>query len=219
MGKKRSKVRKDKKQDVRIKSLEKFVYKTIENKQVNYRSNNNNIPSTGYVVGNTFSLAAGVLDGSDVGDEARIGNSVTVMNQRFNATLSWRSAHDEFNQVRMILVESTDGNSALSLADILQDPSYTLGGPAVFSSAYTTKTATNRRYKIHFDKCMTLTAEKPAFVIKHNIKYKGGRVIEFPNGLNNFPTSNNLHLMVISDSVALQHPRLDYNIRTTYKDA
>lgn len=220
MGKKvaRRKVRKDKKQDVRIKSLEQFVYKTIENKQTNYRSINNNVSSLGLVAPNVFTVSQGTEDGAQPGDRARIGNSVTVMNQRLNATLSWRAGHDEFNQVRMLLVESTDGNENLDFTDILQDPTYALGGAAVFSSAYTTKTSTNRRYKVHFDKCVTLTALKPAFVIKHNIKYKGGKVYEFDN-LSVTPTSNNLHFMVISDSVAIQHPRLDYNIRTTFKDA
>lgn len=44
---KRSKVRKDRKQDSRIKNLEEFVYKTIENKQIEYH-NQTTVSSSGF---------------------------------------------------------------------------------------------------------------------------------------------------------------------------
>ena len=52
-----AKKRVDKAQNARIRSLEKFVYKTIENKQVNYaNTGGNNISTDGYVGSQFFTI-------------------------------------------------------------------------------------------------------------------------------------------------------------------
>ena len=223
-GKSKGKGRKDRKQDARIKKLESLVLKTIENKQVNYHATNQSITSAGYETGSFLRTSAGAEDGNQLGDPARIGNSITLMQQKVCMNFTGSST-DTYNQIRCLLVESLDGNAPLSLNDVLEYGSYTLYGSLVFASPYTTRTNTNRRYKVHMDKSFVLSGlptkggVPPSKVIKHNIKFKNGKVIEFegPGSVN--PTNHRLTILIISDSVSASHPILDYATRSTYKDA
>ena len=221
----RKKSSKDKKQDKRIKSLEKFVFKTLENKQVNYSNpGGNDISTSGYVASQFLTLQAGPEDGTDLGDEARIGDSITLMRQQIDCYMV-QSTTDSFNRMRMLIVEALDGNEPLVLSDVLYHSNYTTSGDLVFSSPYTTKTNTNRRYKIHMDKSFELNnnAQGATRKIKHVVKYreKGspGKVVEYsgPGSLN--ATNHRLCIMWISDSVSTSHPQVHYNVRSTYKDA
>lgn len=207
------------------KQNKKFIQKTIENKQVNYYQLNQNITTTGFQVGNFLSTSTGAEDGVSLGSPARIGNSITLMNQRFNMNIV-ASSTDSFNQIRVLIVESLDGNQPLALSDVLEYGVYTLYGQLVFASPYTTKSNTNRRYKVHYDKSFVLSAlptkggAPPSKVIKHNIKYgKTGKVIEYSGSGNLDPTNHRITLLMISDSVTSGHPQLNYSTRATYKDA
>lgn len=209
----------DKKQTKRIKELEQFVYKTIENKQINYQASNSNVTTTPVWQASFLRPRQGVRDGTGIDSLSRLGNSVTLMRQQLNFNFKMRTPSDEFNQMRLIICESTEGATSLVLTDILEYGDYALFGDMVFNSPYTTKTTTNRRYKIHADKKWTLTAtHKPAVQINHVVKYKGGKVINF-DGDDSVPTNHRLQFFVISDSGAVQHPRMDYSVRSTYKDA
>ena len=214
----------DSKQNSRLKKLESFIYKTIENKQVNYHATNQSITSGGYETGSFLRTLTGPEDGANLGDPARIGNSITLMQQKVCMNFT-ASATDTYNQIRVLLVESKDGNAPLSLNDVLEYGSYTLYGSLVFASPYTTKTNTNRRYKVHMDKSFVLSGlptkggAPPSKVIKHNIKYKNGKVIEFEGAGAVNPTNHRLTMLLISDSVSASHPILDYSTRSTYKDA
>ena len=177
--------KKDKSQDKRIKSLEKFVFKTIENKQVNYNNaGGTNITTAGYVGSQFLELDVGPNDGSQLGDDARIGNSITLLSQDVRCYLE-QSSTDSYNRVRMIIASSMDGNEPLSITDVLKDGNYATAGQLVFTSPYTTKTDTNKRYKIHFDKTYELnsTAQGATRVIKHKVMYREGgspgKVVEY----------------------------------------
>lgn len=210
----------DKKQTKRIKQLEQFVYKTIENKQINYQASNINIDTGGTVQSGFLQVLGGVEDGTGLGSRSRIGNSVTLMRQALYFNLKLRSGSDDFNQMRVIVVSSTEGSQGLILTDVLEYGSYALFGDMVFASNYTTKTSTNKRYRIHMDKTLTLTKNtKPASVLKHVINYKGGKLITFDGPLSQVSVNHRLQFFVISDSGAIQHPQLDYAVRSTYKDA
>ena len=221
---KKNKKSKDSKQDSRIKKLESLVLKTIENKQVNYHATNQSLTSAGYETGSFLRTSVGAEDGNQLGDPARIGNSLTLMQQKVCMNFT-ASATDTYNQIRVILCESLDGNEPLTLTDVLEYGSYLLYGSLVFASPYTTKTNTNRRYKIHMDKSFVLSGlptkggAPPSKVIKHNIKYKNGKIIEYegPGSVN--PTNHRLTMLIISDSVSASHPILDYSTRSTYRDA
>ena len=214
---------KDKKQDVRIKSLEKFVYKTIENKQQNYRQDLS-VSSAGTATYPFLSLRQGVEDGDAYPGDARIGNSITLMSQRLDLNLIGETA--TFNQIRVILAESVDGNTSLGLGDILQYSNYSVDQDMVFVSPYTTKTTTNKRYKIHMDRLVELhgtgDAGKSTAQIHKVIRYREGgspgKIVNFDENNPN-ATNHKLQLFMISDSAAAGHPSAKYNMRSTYKDA
>ena len=226
-GKRRpaAKKRVDKAQNARIRSLEKFVYKTIENKQVNYANTGGNAISTAGYVGSQFlQLNTGAEDGADLGDSARVGNSITLMSQDVRCYMT-QSTTDTYNRVRMIIAESVDGNESLTIDDVLLYGNYATSGQLVFSSPYTTKTDTNKRYKIHMDKTFELNsyANGASRVIKHKVKYRSnrspGKVLEYdgPGSVN--ANNHRLSIMWISDSSEATHPVAYYSVRSTYKDA
>lgn len=220
----RKKKRVDAKQNSRIKKLESLVLKTIENKQVNFVDLARSITTSAYNTGGFLSTSVGPEDGVNLGDPARIGNSITLMNQRFNFNFIGSST-DTYNQMRLLLVESMDGNQAIGISDVLQYGNYSLYGDMVFASPYTTKTATNRKYKVHMDKCFTLSglATKggvpPVKVIKHIIRWKNGKVCEYDGVGAALPNNHRISLIVISDSSSATHPTMSYSTRATYKDA
>jgi len=214
---------KDKKQDGRLKKLENFIYKTIENKQVNTSNFGLAIPSTGVRDGQFLSVAQGTSDGVLSGDPARIGNTITLMNQRFNFTFHQNPTGiiDDWNRIRVLIVEATDGNQALLINDVLQYHNYSIHGELIFSSPYTTKTTTNRRYKPLMDKTFELNyrATGATKVIKHVEKYKGGKLVEFDGNISATPTNHQISVFFLSDSGSLPHPSVSYSTRSTYKDA
>lgn len=219
-----------------VKSLKKFVMKTIENKQMNYSSSESGgalvdgiaILSTGIVQRPTLNLTQGVADGDDRPSAARIGNSVTLLRESINMMLTQQKDVTHYSKVRLLVVESVDGNQYLDFDDVLQFcQEYGIDGTndGVFTSHYCTKTDTNKRYKVHFDKQYVLGVEdagmsKPAFMnIKCNVKYgKTGKVVEY-NGNASTPTNHNLQIFAVSDRIGTVQPLLSYNIRSTYKDA
>lgn len=214
----------DSKQNTRIKKLENMVYKTMENKQVNYSDVARNITTASYATGGFLSTSVGAEDGVLLGDAARIGNSITLVRQKFDFNFIGSST-DTFNQMRLLIVESLDGNQALSIGDILQYPSYALYGDLVFASPRTTKTATNRKYKVHLDKHFILSGlvtkggVPPAKVINHTISYKNGKVLEYSGPGAVSPNNHRISIIAISDSASATHPTMSYASRATYKDA
>ncbi len=219
------KKRTDAKQNKRIKSLENMVYKTIENKQVNY--NNNLLITSTPIVDNQFlQVRVGPDDGTTRGDTARIGNSITLYRQQYRFSFNGLNPdtvlNDRWNQVRCIIAEPLDGNQPLVLSDLLQYSNYGVYGALVFASPYTTKTNTNRRYKIYMDKAFELnaTAKGGTRIIKHDVKWKNGKVVEFTGpGTEQIPTNHNMTVVFISDSGSALHPAVSFSVRSTYKDA
>lgn len=208
-----------------VRQLKKLVNKTIENKQVNYSITSTSISSGGYATRNFLQLAVGAEDGNNYGDSARIGNSITLMSQQFGFNIIGSST-DTFNQVRLLLVESTEGSQDIGINDVLRYGNYGTFGDNVFSSPYTTKSDTNKRYKVHMDKVFVVSglATKggcpPCKVIRHTIRYgKNGKVVSYPNAAASLPTNHKINLLMITDSVSATHPSMSYNVRSTFKDA
>lgn len=208
--------RKDKAQDKRIKALESMVMKTIENKQDEYNNTNLSISSSGVRDGAFLQL------NQNVGDNGRIGNSITLLKQQFDifATQNPTGVLDNWNRMRIIIVEAMDGSQPILLSDVLQYSDYATHSDLVFSSPYTTKTSTNRRYKVHYDKTFELnaTANGATRSLKFVKKYKNGKVVSFDDG-SSPPTNHQMSLLFISDSASVPHPLVNYSVRSTYKDA
>lgn len=220
---KKGKKRIDNKQNQRIKELEDFVYKTIENKQVNSLNTNLAISSAGVRDGQFLQLLQGVADGDQPGDPARIGNTVTLMSQRFNFCFHQNPTGiiDDWNRMRVLIVESMDGNQPLLITDILQYSNYALYGELIFCSPYTTKTTTNRRYRVCMDKSFELNyrAHGATKNIKHVEKWKGGKLVEFDDNVSAVPNNHQMSIFFLSDSAGIPHPSVSYTVRSTYKDA
>lgn len=217
--KKRSK---DKKQDQRIKALESMVMKTIENKQVNYHNIDLAISSTGVVDNAFLQVKVGPDDGAAQGDTARIGNSLTLLRQQYRMNFEGLASISEgWNQIRVLICEPLDGNQPLLLSDVLQYTNYTTYQDLIFAGPYTTKTNTNRRYKIHMDKTFTLNQYKDIVKnVRFDVRWKNGKLVEFAGpGSEQIPTNHNMSIMFISDSTAASHPKVSYSVRSTYKDA
>lgn len=206
------------------KENKKFIQKTIEMKQVNYNSGALSISSAGLTAGSFTQTATGAEDGDALGSQSRIGNSITLLRQQCCMNIQ-ADAVDTYNQFRVLIVESMDGNQPLLLTDVLQYGAYSVYGSLVFASPYTTKTSTNKRYKVHYDKTFELSAlptkgGKASRVIKHTIKYgKSGKELEYAGAGSLNPNNHRLTLMWISDSVSGPHPALHYSVRSSYKDA
>ncbi len=206
------------------KENKKFLQKTIEMKQVNYHQNATSLTSAGFVASSFCQIATGAEDGTTLGSAARIGNSITLMRQQVCMNIA-ASSTDTYNQVRVIIAESVDGNQLLNLTDILEYGSYLLYGQNVFSSPYTTKTTTNKRYKIHLDKSFELAGVptkggKSTRVIKKMIRFgKSGKELEFAGAGALNPNNHRLSIFIITDSVSASHPELHYSVRSSYKDA
>lgn len=219
----------DKSQNKRIKALEGFVFKTIENKQLNF-TQSAAVSVTGYSLGGFLANQTGVEDGANINDPARIGNSTTLMKQELYMNLEIPDqslpGSEAYNRMRVILVESLDGNQPISFQDCLLYPTYGIHGSQVFVSPYTTKATTNRRYKIHMDRVVDLNIYKnPHVTLKTTIKYSEngspGKVLMYdaPAGTSVLPSNHRLTLLAVSDSASVAHPVMNYSIRSTYKDA
>ncbi|AXQ66529.1 MAG: putative capsid protein [Cressdnaviricota sp.] len=232
----RRKVRKDKKQDTRIASLENFVYKTIENKQQNFHQHDLNVSDIGNEYRPNMLITTGVDDGAGRPSAARIGNSITLMNQRFNFEVRMNSAVNPQATpagitARLIVAESVDGAEDLQIEDILeywktQSGTATGAERETYTSHYTTKSSINKRYKIHMDKIMYFTEGvnlRKSFKlnIRYGSKKNPGKVVDYPGGgLENQPVNHKLTIMAVSDTGATAYmPRLSYSVRSTYKDA
>ncbi len=212
-----------------VKSLKKFVMKTIENKQQNTNAVDQNVLDIGYASRPYIALQQGTQDGDDRSSatqrNARVGNTITLMRSQLKFQLGMQTAGPSEVRVRLLVVESVDGNQELNFEDILQagQNSGTLVGTSsdAYTSLYTTKTDTNKRYKIHIDKVVTLNFYRNQNYYKSlSIRYgKTGRVIEF-DGNNLEPVNHNLQILAISDTSSVSTcPKISYSLRHTYKDA
>jgi len=198
----------------------KIVRKTIERKQCNY-SQSLSISSSGTATYPFITLTQGTEDGEGYNPSARIGNKVTLLSQKFDMNIVGENS--TFNQVRVLIVESVDGSTSLALTDVLQYANYSLHGDLIFVSPYTTKTGTNKRYKIHMDKTFelngTMNGGRITKQIHHKVKFgKTGKVINF-NGNAGNPVDHKMHLFCISDSTVVNHPSIKYNCRSSFIDS
>lgn len=222
----KGKSQKDKSQDARIKALEKMLNQTLENKQVNYHNTNLAVSSGSVRDGAFLQVEQGPADGTpDSGGlavGARIGNTITLMREQFDFLVSQNptSPIDDWNRMRILVVEALDGNQPILISDVLEYSSYALDGDLVFASPYTTKTTTNRRYKVCYDSTFELNraAKGATKAIQYIRKYKGGKLVEF-NDNNASPVNHQMTILFISDSTAVPHPIVNYSVRSTYKDA
>lgn len=195
----------------KVKKLSQIVYKTIENKQIeNYGS------AAFSDTGSAWEVPLTIFQGAS--DQQRNGDSVLLTKVSYNIMVDRADSH---NRCRLLIVESMNGNEELQISDVLTYTNTTLYGDMQLASPYTTKSTTNKRYKVHLDKMFEIgsSSMKNTRVFKGIIKFpKGGKVVHF-DGSNGAPTDHRLTIMVISDSTTASHPTIKYVVRQTYKDS
>ena len=197
-----------------------MINKTIENKQVSALRPPIFVTSSGYdaqVVGDTIqpTMRQGTEDGDQtVGSSARIGNSITLMRTAIDFNFDVAATSEAYNKFRVVVVESTEGNQAISASDIFETPT------SPFVSLYTTKTNANKRYKILFDRKFECNRGHNGAKFYHFVKKYGktGRVIDY-SGSPETPTNYNINILCFSDSTVAPHPTMSYALRHSYKDA
>lgn len=224
--------RKNKKRSSASKALtlakqnKKLIMKTLELKQIEYKNTLLNVSSAGVRDGAFLQVSQGPADGSPVGGVAtgaRIGNKITLLRQMFNIHITQNPSGvlDDWNRCRILIVEALDGNQPILISDVLQYSNYATDNDLVFSSPYTTKTTTNRRYKVCFDKTFELNyrANAASRVMKYVKKWgKTGKVVDF-NDNAAAPIDHQMTMLFISDSTSLPHPIVNYSVRSSYRDA
>jgi len=197
-----------------------FMRKTLENKQVSALRPSIFVTNAGYDaqnVGDTIqpTMRQGTEDGSQtVGSSARVGNTVTLMRTAIDFNFDVAATSEAYNKFRCIVVLSTEGNQQITLADVLETPN----NP--FVSLYTTKSNTNKRYKIIFDKIFECNRGHNGSKRFHIVKKYGktGRTVDY-SGSPETPTNYNINILAVSDSTVAPHPTMEYALRHTYKDA
>ena len=220
--KKRKAKGKNKRQDQRIKALEKTVYTALERKVKTWQNGTWSVDTGGRILNNS-NIQAVYLD-QGTGTSQRVGNEISLLNQTVRYNLRIPDLGDAFNQLRMLIVESTDGSQSLALTDVLEYGDATLtSAETVISSPYKIKVSSdNKGYKVHFDQVFELNTYKSRCITGEvKIKYGShGKKVEYPAlvGLEQ-PTNHNLHIMLISDSGTTPHPMFAVNVRSRFYDA
>jgi len=209
----------------RVAKLENMVNKTMENKVVDY--DNGSTPTAVSTTGVTFLAFARNMQTGDEGDQ-RIGNKVTLMSQTFRGLIRAPSGvtDEAQNSVRLLIVENLGytGLSDLSIEDVLQKGVFSVDGTQVFVSPYKTNAAENKRYRVHYDRVITLNkTDKGYYYFKKRISYgtknNPGKVLSFATSTSSFPNNHRLCMFCVSDSSLANHPDLTWNVRNIFKDS
>lgn len=204
----------------------KKVTKTIERKNMTYVQPSSSISTAGLNHNGFLYVGEGDGDNDEMPALQRTGDSITLLTQRLSANFTV-SGSDNYNQVRFILVESIDGNTQLTLSDVLEYSNYATHQDLVFVSPKKLEPAAGKRYKVHFDRTFEMSAfanqgssGKGTKQFNVAIKYgKTGKVVKYDGASSVQPINHRLHLMCISDSVSIGHPAVTYTMRSTYLDA
>lgn len=205
-----------------------LLKKSIERKHLNYVDSSNNVTTAGYAASQFMSMAGGVGDDGNLNDQQRIGNSVNLLSQRFMMNFLV-SGTDNYNQIRVLIVEALEGNVQLQLSDVLQFSDYSISSDVVFISPWKCNPADNKKYKVHLDKTFELsglTSQGSSGVGTKQIDYtvtfgKTGKKVLYPTASSSTdePSNHRMHIFAISDSASVSHPSLSYAVRCTYLDA
>jgi hypothetical protein len=205
------------------KQVKSMVNKTLENKQINSAIQNEDVPMGGYSQSGFFGVIQGTADGNAIGSAARVGNTVTLMRSQFHANfdVAQGAASETYNKIRYIIVQSKEGTQTLSLADVLLYSDYVQDGDLVFTSPYTTKSGTNKRYTVLCDKVFEVNKYNNASRRFNLIKRygKSGKLVHWNGNSSSSPIDFKTTILAISDSTVGNHPTISCAIRHTYKDA
>lgn len=215
----------------RVTKLENMMTKTFENKVrdfnlVLYNGGSLNPDPVSTAGVSYLAFLRGLTAGPN--DDNRVGNKITLMSQTFRGTIRapYLPTDEQQNQVRILIVENLGftGLSDLALNDVLQYGTFGVYGGLVFNSPYKYNASENKRYKVHYDKVISLDKTNKGYFqftkrITYGTKKNRGKVLTYPGPLDQYPNNHRLNMFVISDSDVTSHPDIMWNVRNIYKDA
>ncbi len=200
----------DGRQNQRIKKLENIVYPGIEKKVKDLATIEAAISTGSYVNQPMLQIAQG--DNSD----QRNGDKVQLLSMRVYSSIL---KGDTNNTIRVMWV-ATPSTQTLAITDVLDYASYASHGDLVFSSPYRLVPAdAEKTYSVLFDKVYNITANDSQIQDRYNLKLpKKGRPCAFVGTGSVQPNNFKLHLIAISDSAGVAHPKLSTVLRSSYND-
>ena len=204
------KLKKDNKQDRRIRKLENIVYPSIEWKNKDIAAFDTSITNAGYANYPMFQLAKGDTNSTREGDKVSLRRG----------TLHLSLTRGDTSNIIRVLVVATPSATFAGLSDVLEYHSYSTNANGVFSSPYQVKaTNSEQTYTVLADRLYQLKGDMSTVVAKIPIKMpKRGRSCEFVGDGSVAPNNYNISLLMISDSTATPHPKASYVMRWKYID-
>lgn len=204
------KLKKDNKQDRRIRKLENIVYPSIEWKNKDVSAFDASITNAGYQNYPMFQLAKGDTNSTREGDKVSLRRG----------TLHLSLTRGDTSNIIRVLVVVTPSATYAGLSDVLEYHSYSANADGVFSSPYQVKaTNSEQTYTVLADRVYQLPNDKSTITAKIPIKMpKRGKSCEFVGDGSVAPNNYNISLLMISDSTATPHPKASYVMRWKYID-
>jgi len=206
----------------RIKRVENMINKTMENKHVDYQATTVNGDQI-YAQSPMSKLAFFRMDGVGSGEDARVGDKVTLMSQRFMMNLKKGNNVDQ--RVRILIVENVGYDSAtdLQLTDVLEYGSWDTDNLTVMTSPYKLGADATKHYRVIYDKVHSLHDNRPYVKIdvtkRYGTKTNPGKVCSYELDTADFPSNHRLNVFAISDYVTgVAPPTLTILCRNRYKD-
>lgn len=208
--KKYKKLKGEKKQNERIKRIEKLVLPAIEVKSKDQVNSTWTVSSSGRANYPMFALAVGAEKNQ------RVGDKVTILSHQLNMTIA---AADNTQALRLMFVV-TPSTTALSISDVLEYSNYTTYGDLVFSSPYKRRASTaETSYNVLFDKVYHFEDSLRLITDRAILKCgKYGKEVQFNTSGSDQPENYQLIMLAISDSGSIPDPAVNIVVRTKYID-
>lgn len=156
---------------------------------------------------------------------ARIGNEINLRHWSLEGYIDLPKSVDgtptyPLSQVpcRIILADNLTDDSALSISDILQNPTSTAQS---LISPYKNSANASKRYRIYADYKFTLTGEKDKRIKFKMPLPKSGRVLHFANTSATTPSDFNMSLFFYAQSsvTGSNHPNFNYVVKCRFTDS
>lgn len=195
-----------------VKAVAQKVATKILNKEIETKfilDSNLNLPLT--AIASSFQLTP-LTQGTE--ENEMIGNKVRLTSLWINYTLT---VSDSYNMVRLVLIQDTEFNDTSVL---LQQDVFNFGSTLPIVASYNTINVPNR-FKILYDKVITLDQDDPAYYGKVVIRDFPLKTLEFRTAPTTVSAIGKGHLYwyMVSDSGLSGHPSITYSTSLFYKDA
>lgn len=197
---------KDRQQDNQIKQLKRAV-----NENINFI--NDYVSPVGVDDAGTIGSFTVPVNGNT--DATRLGDKIRYK----SLWLNWSaSAGDATNLFRMIIFKWKENTAVATptVGDILQQHSATPSGPNLVLSNYVSSDAKRKKFKVIYDKTVTLTTSGTNQVVRLSKTFKESQLGSFDFNGTASTGIGKLYFFMISDSGAVAHPQVKFNAISSF---